>query len=100
MKRMTRHLISNRNAVECALKAAPGWGKRAAHNRAQIVYYLAENLELRAEEFAKQISRSVMFDAMDNVLIFTYLAIPVLCFRKEFLHFLDVESRFQSDMGA
>jgi len=46
-----------RNAVECALKAAPGWGKRAAHNRAQIVYYLAENLELRAEEFAKQISR-------------------------------------------
>jgi len=46
-----------RNAVECAVKAAPGWGKRAAHNRAQIVYYMAENLELRAEEFAKQISR-------------------------------------------
>jgi hypothetical protein len=30
-----------RNAVEAAHKAAPGWGKRAAHNRAQIVYYMA-----------------------------------------------------------
>ena len=28
------------------------WGKRAAHNRAQIMYYMAENLELRKEEFA------------------------------------------------
>jgi len=46
-----------RNAVESAAKAAPGWGKRAAHNRAQIVYYMAENLELRADEFAKQIAR-------------------------------------------
>ena len=29
------------------------WGKRAAHNRAQIIYYLAENLELRRTEFAQ-----------------------------------------------
>jgi aldehyde dehydrogenase (NAD+) len=27
-----------RNAVEAAHKGAPGWGKRAAHNRAQIMY--------------------------------------------------------------
>lgn len=33
------------------------WGKRAAHNRAQITYYMAENLELRREEFANKISR-------------------------------------------
>ena len=33
------------------------WGKRAAHNRAQITYYMAENLEMRREEFAKKISR-------------------------------------------
>jgi acyl-CoA reductase-like NAD-dependent aldehyde dehydrogenase len=33
------------------------WGKRAAHNRAQITYYLAENLELRREEFAEKISK-------------------------------------------
>lgn len=40
-----------RNAVEAAHKAAPGWGKRASHNRAQIVLYLAENLEVRRQEF-------------------------------------------------
>lgn len=44
-----------RDAVEAAHKAAPGWGKRAAHNRAQIVYYIAENLELRRDEVAKRI---------------------------------------------
>ena len=32
------------------------WGKRAAHNRAQIVYYIAENLELRRNEVASRIS--------------------------------------------
>lgn len=30
-----------RDAVEAAHKAAGGWGKRAAHNRAQILYYIA-----------------------------------------------------------
>ena len=32
------------------------WGKRAAHNRAQIVYYLAENLDIRKEELANRIA--------------------------------------------
>ena len=36
-------------------KGAPGWGKRAAHNRAQIMYYIAENLELRLDEIASRI---------------------------------------------
>ena len=45
-----------RNAVEAAHKAAPGWGKRAAFNRAQIIYYLAENLEERRTEFAAKLS--------------------------------------------
>ena len=45
-----------RNAVEAAHKAASGWGKRAAHNRAQIVYYIAENLEVRRTEFAELIA--------------------------------------------
>jgi aldehyde dehydrogenase (NAD+) len=44
-----------RNAVEAAHKAAPGWGKRAAHNRAQIMYFVAENLELRFDEIAARI---------------------------------------------
>jgi len=28
------------------------WGKRAAHNRAQIVFFLAENLEQRRQELS------------------------------------------------
>lgn len=37
------------------LQFLDSWGKRAAHNRAQIVYYIAENLELRCDEVAKRI---------------------------------------------
>ncbi|WP_373354579.1 aldehyde dehydrogenase family protein [Pseudoroseicyclus sp. CXY001] len=43
-----------RNAVE-AMNAAKGWGKTTGHLRAQILYYLAENLSARAEEFAARI---------------------------------------------
>jgi len=39
-----------RNAVEAACKAQPGWRKRSGHNKAQIMYYIAENLELRRNE--------------------------------------------------
>lgn len=46
-----------RNAVEAASKAQGGWGKRAAHNRAQICFYIAENLEIRKAEFASRISK-------------------------------------------
>ncbi len=45
-----------RNAVEAAHKAARGWVPRTAHNRAQILYYLAENLAVRAEEFVRRIA--------------------------------------------
>src|SRR5947209_1688210 len=38
-----------RNAVEAARKAE-GWGKATAHNRAQVLYYIGENLSLRAGE--------------------------------------------------
>ena len=40
-----------RNAVEAA-HAAKGWGRATGHNRAQILYYIAENLSARAPEFA------------------------------------------------
>lgn len=43
-----------RNAVEAA-HAAKGWGKATGHNRAQILYYMAENLSARAGEFASRI---------------------------------------------
>lgn len=37
-----------RNAVEAAAKAG-GWGGATGHNRAQVLYYLGENLEARRE---------------------------------------------------
>ncbi|MEL7460807.1 MAG: aldehyde dehydrogenase family protein [Pseudomonadota bacterium] len=43
-----------RNAVE-AMNAARTWGKSTAHLRAQILYYMAENLAVRASEFARRI---------------------------------------------
>jgi aldehyde dehydrogenase (NAD+) len=43
-----------RNAVEAA-HAATGWGKATGHNRAQVLYYLAENLSARAAEFARRL---------------------------------------------
>jgi aldehyde dehydrogenase (NAD+) len=39
-----------RNAVEAAAKAS-GWSSATAHNRAQVLYYIAENLSARAAEF-------------------------------------------------
>jgi aldehyde dehydrogenase (NAD+) len=44
-----------RNAVEAARAAANGWSKATGHSRAQIVYFLAENLAARADEFARRI---------------------------------------------
>ena len=45
-----------RNAVETAQSAA-GWSGTTGHNRAQILYYIAENLSARAEEFAHRINQ-------------------------------------------
>jgi aldehyde dehydrogenase (NAD+) len=47
-----------RNAVEAA-HAASAWGRRAGHARAQVLYYIAENLSARAREFAARIAQSV-----------------------------------------
>jgi len=41
-----------RNAVEAAAKAGPGWARRTAYNRGQIVYRLAEMLEARTADMA------------------------------------------------
>ena len=43
-----------RNAVEAA-HAAKGWAKTTAHTRAQILFYIAENLSARAAEFAQRL---------------------------------------------
>jgi aldehyde dehydrogenase (NAD+) len=42
-----------RNAVEAAAKAGPGWAKRTAYNRGQILYRLGEMIEARAGEMAE-----------------------------------------------
>jgi aldehyde dehydrogenase (NAD+) len=46
-----------RNAVEAAHKAG-GWARATAHNRAQVLYYIAENLAARADEFARRIAQT------------------------------------------
>jgi len=47
-----------RNAVEAARKAA-GWAKTTAHNRAQVLYYMAENLSLRRDEVSRRLATMV-----------------------------------------
>ncbi|HET9375305.1 MAG TPA: aldehyde dehydrogenase family protein [Chthoniobacterales bacterium] len=46
-----------RNAVEAAHKAG-SWSRSTAHLRAQILYYLAENLATRAQEFGCRLATS------------------------------------------
>jgi aldehyde dehydrogenase (NAD+) len=48
-----------RNAVEAARKASDGWAKATAHNRAQILYYIAENFSQRGEEITARLARIV-----------------------------------------
>ena len=47
-----------RNAVEAARKAE-SWGKTTAHNRAQVLFYIAENLSQRREEIQKRLAAAV-----------------------------------------
>ena len=47
-----------RNAVEAARKAA-SWAKATAHNRAQVLYYCAENLSQRRDEIAHRLAAVV-----------------------------------------
>jgi aldehyde dehydrogenase (NAD+) len=68
-----------RNAVEAARKAS-GWPKATAHTRAQVLYYLAENLSLRAAEITERLARAVGREAAEKEVrcsierIFSYAA--------------------------
>jgi aldehyde dehydrogenase (NAD+) len=44
-----------RNAVEAA-HAAAGWARASGHTRAQVLYYIAENLATREREYADRIA--------------------------------------------
>lgn len=51
--------IANRKDIRNAVEAAAGakaWSKTTGHLRAQILYYIAENLSARADEFAARIN--------------------------------------------
>jgi aldehyde dehydrogenase (NAD+) len=54
-----------RNAVEAARGVADKWAKTTGHSRAQILYYLGENLAARSDDFAKRISQQTGVD-MDS----------------------------------
>jgi aldehyde dehydrogenase (NAD+) len=56
-----------RNAVEAAHKAS-GWASGTTHNRAQILYYLAENLAVREQEFARRIVEQTGRSSQDAAL--------------------------------
>jgi aldehyde dehydrogenase (NAD+) len=67
-----------RNAVEAA-HAAKGWAKATGHTRAQILYYIAENLSARADEFARRLRDMTGARGEDEVdaaieRLFTYAA--------------------------
>jgi aldehyde dehydrogenase (NAD+) len=54
-----------RNAVEAARGVADKWAKTTGHSRAQILFYLGENLAARSDDFAKRISQQTGVD-MDS----------------------------------
>jgi aldehyde dehydrogenase (NAD+) len=67
-----------RNAVEAA-HAAKGWAKATGHNCAQILFYIAENLSARADEFAARLRDLTGKSGTDEVeasiqRLFTYAA--------------------------
>ena len=71
-----------RNAVEAAHAAAAGWGKATGHARAQILYYVAENLATRVDEIGARIAamtgdrREAGRDEVERAIsrLFTYAA--------------------------
>lgn len=48
-----------RNAVEAARAGGAKWSKMTAHGRAQVLYFVAENLEQRREEVERKLARFV-----------------------------------------
>jgi aldehyde dehydrogenase (NAD+) len=68
-----------RNAVEAARGAQGAWARTSGHARAQILYYIAENLSARAAEMANRIASMTGAPGDDEVdatisRLFTYAA--------------------------
>jgi acyl-CoA reductase-like NAD-dependent aldehyde dehydrogenase len=47
-----------RDAVRAARKAQPGWAKKTAYNRSQILYRIAELMEGRREQFITEVAEA------------------------------------------
>lgn len=56
-----------RNAVEAAISAQKGWASSTAHLRAQILFFIAENLAARAADFASLIAALTGKDGVAEV---------------------------------
>src|SRR5205823_14985278 len=61
-----------RIAVEAAHAALPGWSGTTTYNRAQILYYIAENLSARSAEFAAHVGSEEVEASIET--LFTYAA--------------------------
>jgi len=56
-----------RNAVEAAVAAQRAWARQTAHGRAQVLYYLAENLAARGDDLARRLAAMTGRDGTDEV---------------------------------
>jgi len=56
-----------RNAVEAAIAGQAAWGKMTGHTRAQILYYIAENLSARSGDFSDLIFEMTGLDGTTEV---------------------------------
>ena len=81
-----------RNAVEAA-RAASGWSSTTAHNRAQVLYYIAENLSARSKEF---LGRIVQLSGKENVVAQAELD---LCIRRIY-HYAAMSDKYDGRVHA
>jgi len=63
-----------RNAVEAARAALAGWSASSGYNRAQILYYLAENLSARLAELARRTSAAEVEASIERLFVFAAYA--------------------------
>ena len=57
-----RSVPTNFSFILFSLNFSFRWGKRTGHNKAQILYYIAENLELRKSEIANRLKDEANID--------------------------------------
>lgn len=63
-----------RNAVEAARKSADLWRNKSAYQRAQILYFLAENLSAQTARFAEVVGKTEVDLAVQRLLYYAAMA--------------------------